>query len=417
MFQSPPREGLVRSWLLVGAGTVLIYSAIPVARRWLGWLESHGARELVRWGALVIIVLAAALAVFYLYQRLRQLTWPRLFWMTGVVGVFGYFLAVKMKTPGEALHFVEYGLLGLLALRALSHHLRDGLVYVCAFLLCLLVGTVDEILQWLTPGRVWDIRDVLHNGVAAALAQLVVAGGLRPPFIRGFGRPRSVRWFCALSAALLVLLGCCASNTPVAMNWYSSRIPLLGFLRHQDHPMSEYGFRYDIPDIGRFYSRFRLDDLAWMDQQRGEEAGRIIDHYWSSDTYSNFLQRYTPATDPFVHEANVHLYRRTHYWGVSYKHRDTPANYRRHITIAVRENQILERYFPRTLAASGRAWPDEQLQEMWPHVNTNRLYKSEVSRHLITQVSEKQIWHIILLLLLADLVLLIWKGREPARSS
>lgn len=414
MFQTPPREGPVRSWLLVGAGAALIFSAIPVARRWLGWLEGHGARDLVRWGALVVIVVAATLAVIYLYRRLRQLTWPRLLWMIGVVGVFSYFVSVKMKTPGEALHFVEYGLLGLLALRALSHHLRDGLVYVCAFLLCLLIGTVDEILQWLTPGRVWDVRDVLHNGVAAALAQLVVAGGLRPPFIRGFGRPRSVRWFCALSACWLVLLGCCASNTPVAVEWYASRIPVLGFLRHQDHPMSEYGFRHDIPDIGRFYSRFRLDDLAWIDYQRGEVAGGLIAPYWSSSSYSNFLQRYTPATDPFVHEANVHLYRRNHYRSVLWKHQAHPDLYQRHVTVAVREHQILERFFPRTLAASGQAWPPAVVAELQANLNTNRFYKSEVSRHLITQVSEKQIWHIILILLLADLALLIWKGREHA---
>lgn len=417
MFQTPPREGPVRSWLLVGAGSLLILAAVPVARGWLGWLDRLGLRDYVRWAVLSVIAMAALLALVYLYRRLRQLTWPRLLWVLGVVGVFGYFLMAKMKTPGEALHFLEYGLLGLLALRAMSHHVRDGMVYVCAVLVCLLVGTADEILQWMTPGRYWDARDLVHNGVAAALAQIMVAGGFRPPFIRGCGGPRSVRWFCALSATLLVVLGCCASNTPVAVAWYAERVPALSFLRHQDHPMSEYGFRHDDPDIGRFYSRFRADDLAALDAVRAEDGGRVIAHYWSSDTYSNFLQRYTPASDPFLHEANVHLYRRNHYNGVRLKHRPNPDSYRWHVTVAVRENQILERYYPHTLAASGQQWPASFTETLLPDVDTNRFYKSAVSRHLITRFSEQDIWHSILLLLLADLTLLLWKGRERAVSS
>lgn len=414
MFQAPPREGPVCSWFLVGACSLLIFSAIPLARPMLRWADAHGGSNNLRWLALAVIVSAAALAAFYLYRRLKRLTWTRLGWLAVVVGFFVYLVLEKMKAPSEALHFIEYGLLGLLALRALSHRLRDYLVYVCAVLVCLLVGTVDEILQWMTPGRFWDVRDIAHNGVAALMAQLAVAGGLRPPFIQGWASPRSVRWLCALSATLLVILGCCASNTPVAVAWYSDRLPVLAFLKQQDHPMSEYGFRYDDPDIGRFYSRFRKDDLAWLDLQRGEDAGRIIAHYWSNDTYSNFLQRYTPATDPFVHEANVHVFRRNHYRGVLWKHENHPEHYRRHATVAVRENQILERYFPRTLAASGQAWPTNEMPALLPHVRTDRLYKSEVSRHLMTHISERQIWMVILILLLADLVLLLVGGRERA---
>lgn len=414
MFQAPPREGPIRSWLLVGACTLLIFSAIPMARPLLRLLQAHGGGDLLRWFSLAVIVMSAAIAVFYLYRRLHKLTWTRLAWLFGVVGYFVYLVLEKMKTPSEALHFVEYGLLGLLAMRALSHRIPDRLVYGCAILFCLVVGTVDEILQWLTPGRVWDIRDIAHNGVAALMAQLAVAGGLQPPYIRAAWSPRSVRWFCALSAALLVLLGCCSSNTPVAVAWYSDQIPMLSFLKQQDNPMVEYGYRYDDPEIGRFYSRFQPDDLTWMDQQRGVDAGRIIHHYWNNDTYSNFLQRYTPATDPFVHEANVHVYRRNHYHDVMWTHKLKPELFSRHVTVVVRENQILEKYYSNTLAASGQRWSGEVLAPHLSFVNTNRLYKSEVSRHLITRVSERQIWLVILVLLLADVVLLFACGREPA---
>lgn len=370
---------------------------------------------MLRWFAIAVIVVSAALAAFYVYRRLQRLPWSRLAWLLGIVAIFVYLVLEKMKAPSEALHFIEYGLLGLLALRALSHRLRDHLVYVCAVLVCLLVGTLDEILQWMTPGRFWDVRDIAHNGVAALMAQVAVAGGLRPPFIQAAWSPRSVRWFCALSATLMILLGCCASNTPVAVAWYGSRVPGLAFLLQQDHPMSEFGFRHDDPALGRFYSRFQLDDLSWMDYQRGEEAGQIIAHYWNNDSYSNFLQRYTPASDPFVHEANVHVFRRNHYRGVMWKHRDSDESYRRHVTIAYRENQILERFFPHTLAAAGQVWPEGDAELMKPFVNTSRYYKSEVSRHLITHVNERQIWKGILIYLILDILLLFTWGRERAR--
>lgn len=412
MFQAPPRERPWVSWLALLAWAGVIFCAIPFARRAQYWLASHWGVEILRWFAIAVIVVAAAIAAVYLWRRLSGQPWRNVAWLAATVGIFVYLSLEKMKTPGEAIHFLEYGFLGLLAFRAMSHYLRDGLIYICAFLLCTLVGTADEILQWLTPGRYWDVRDIGHNAVAAGLAQLTLARGMRPPFIDGFGAPRSVRWFCALAATQLVVLGLCASNTPVAVARISERIKPLAFLLQNDSPMSEYGFRHTDPDIGRFYSRFGLDDLQWLDGRRGAEAGPVLRHYLTENSYSNFLARYTPAVDPFIHEAMVHLYRRNHYHAVVWKYREDSKLYRLHATVAYRENEILEKYFPRTLAAAGERWPSGRGEELLPHLRADRVYKSEVSKHLITEVSERQVWTIILVLLGLDLVLLLAFGRE-----
>lgn len=411
MFQTPPREKPWLSWGVFVLWSVVIFCAIPFARALQRWVAGHWGANALRWISIAVIVGAAVAAGFYLWRRVRQQPWRNLFWLTASVGVFVYLSLEKMKTPGEAVHFIEYGFLGLLAFRALAHRLRDGLIYPAALLLCTLVGTADEILQWMTPGRYWDVRDIGHNAVAAALAQVTLAGGMRPPFIGGPIASRSVRTVGLLVALQLLLLGLCASNTPVAVDWYTDRLPRLDFLRHGDSPMSEYGCRHEDPDVGRFYSRFAIEDLRWLDGQRAADAGPVIAYYLSEGTYSNFLQRYTSSVDPFLHEAMVHVFRRNHYEAVIWKHRGDEKMHRLHCTVAYRENQILEKYFPATLAAAGQHWPAERLQPLVPFLRADRVYKSEVSKHLITHVSEREIWIIIANLLGLDVLLVLLAGR------
>lgn len=411
MFQAPPREGPLVTWLLLGTWVSAIFGAIPLARRFVRAVDVRWGAENLRWLAITIIVFASLVAVWNVYHRLKRLPWDRLLWLGGLMGVFIYLSLEKMKQPSEALHFVEYGLLGLLAFRAVSHHIPDRLAYGCAISICLLIGTADEIIQWFTPGRYWDVRDIFHNGIAATLAQVALAGGLRPAFIRPGISPRSVRWFCLLNSLWLLQLGFCASNTPVADARVSDAFPALSFLRNPDEPMSEYGFRIDDPAIGRFYSRFAPEDLLALDKQRAGDSGPVIAHYTTEDTYSNFLHRYTPATDAFTHEAMVHIYRRNYHAAALARFTNDPVAFSQRATIAYRENQILVGYFPATLERSGQAWPPGRAEELEPFVRKDRLYKSEVSRHLITAVSEKQVWTIIFALLAFYACLTLWKGR------
>lgn len=414
MFQSPPREKEVTSWLLAVLWASVIFCTVPFARTIQHWFDVHCGGGSLRWISIAIIAAAAVFTVLRLVRRLRELPWIRVVIVLAVAAVF-IFLSLKlMKTPSEAVHFIEYGLLGLLIFRAFSHRQRDILIYLNVTLAGALVSTTDEILQWLTPGRYWDPRDLEHNALAIALVQVALAAGFLPPFINRHVQRSSVRMLTALIAAQALMLGFCASNTPFAAARISDRVPALAFLLDNDHAMSEYGWRHEDPDIGRFYSRFNRDDLQWIDHKRGAEVGAILDRYSQVDTYTNFLRIYTPARDPFTHEAMVHLFRRNHYFAVLPKHRFEPEGYRIHVTVAYRENQILERYFSNTLAHAGQQWTPELKEALQPFVRTERRYTSEVSRDLIHRISERGIWLIILGILVVD-GLVYWRWGIPRR--
>jgi len=91
------------------------------------------------------------------------------------IGVF--FIMVKFeKNPGEKIHMAQYGLLGVLLYNALKIDFdRFGKkFYLCGSLICLIVGAIDEIIQWILPNRYFTWHDVFINGLSGIIVFLVI---------------------------------------------------------------------------------------------------------------------------------------------------------------------------------------------------------------------------------------------------
>ncbi len=308
MFEQPPAEREWVSWLMTALWSLLIFATIPVARAIQAVVVDTWGQQLFLYAVLIVIVAAAAAAFRHLY-RLGPMLPIRVAMLAGVAVLFAVYTFTLRRNAVEAVHFVEYGVLGVLAYRALTHRMRDAGIYLAAALVGGIVGIMDEAIQWATPGRVWDLMDIWRNFFATALVLVGIAGGIRPPLIVGPPSPASVRRICRIAALAVLLLGASLLNVPARIAWYSDRVPGLGFLRESSGVMLEYGHLYMDPEIGRFRSRFAPDELRRMDAERGAEAGRILARF-PEDAYKDFLARYTPITDPFVHEARVHLFAR-----------------------------------------------------------------------------------------------------------
>lgn len=406
---------------MVALWTLGIYLTIPAARA----IQSFVA---ARWGrpafAYLVVVAAIGVPLAWITSQLRQGRRPGVrssLWLLVVSGIYILWtITLSLGSPEESLHFVEYGFLSAIVLRALSHRLRDWVAHLVACAICAIIGTVDEIIQWLTPDRLWALGDVGLNAGSAVLAQVAIGKGIRPARFSEPAAPRSVRWLLRLGAAEVLLLGLCASNTPPRIGWYAERFPPLRFLKENESVMTEYGYRHQDPETGVFFSRFRLEELKRIDSQRGATAAAILDRFRRPGDYATFLKKYSPVIDPFVHEARVHLFRRDRYLEAVERFRGQEKLERYHYTVAYRENRILEKFFPRTLGRSSYLLSPEEVAFLKGRVDPEIRYVSRVSEDLIVRATEGQIWIGVLLvvsaLMVADRRSATWGGRDRARS-
>jgi VanZ family protein len=90
-------------------------------------------------------------------------------------------------TPAEKTHFITYGALAWVVLRALDIETSAGWRYPLAALIVGGLGGLDEGIQYVLPRRHFEWKDVVLNLVSGAVALLVVAA------LRGDLRSRSRR--------------------------------------------------------------------------------------------------------------------------------------------------------------------------------------------------------------------------------
>lgn len=378
-----------RAWIAFFAVAMLILLTIPLARR-----AQHFVEASVGSGFFLLVVLAGIAWVSGLaWRRLRrEAEFDRLSaWILGGVALayVGGAFALR-RNPEEAVHLLQYGALGILGARALAFRIPDRWVYPAAALLGASIGMIDEAIQWMTPSRHWDLRDLAINALAASGVQLGLAAGALGLAARG-STARGVRGFCVVAAVAWFLLGASLLNTPTRIAAYANKFPALGFLLENEGVMLEYGYLHELPGVARYRSRFTLEELSEIDPARAAEAGEVLREEGGDDDYRAFLSVYNPISDPFLHELRVHLFRRDRYRETAALHDDDPAWARRDLTVAFRENAILEAGFPRSLQASGRAWSASLRRRIAEQQNADRPYESPVSRGLVTGIGERTI--------------------------
>jgi VanZ like family len=153
-------------WLVLGAYVALVYGSLPWTRDVLIALDQQ---RLVG-GVVTASYFGAAVLVAYHVVFDVRLTDRVAFGALVVLGAGVGALVLGLAIPEERLHFLQYGLMAILARRAVASRLGGSRQYLAAVAIAAAAGWGDELVQAVLPGRVYDLRDVLINASAAALA-------------------------------------------------------------------------------------------------------------------------------------------------------------------------------------------------------------------------------------------------------
>ncbi len=256
----------------------------------------------------------------------------------------------------ESFHFVEYGLLTLLFYRA-WRPLGDLSVLVLPVLAGVLVGTLDEWLQWFVPARVGELHDVVLDAGAVACG-LLFSIALSPP----------ARFALALGPRSAMRIGSAAVVVTIAAALFFHTVHL--------------GYDVREPGIGVFRSRYSRGQL--------ESAAKERTARWRGQPppAAGRLSR----EDQYVSEALWHV-----------RHRNE-AMARGDVLTAWRENRILETFYAPVLetgtsdSPAGFSWPAEQRVEVARAAGGDgRPYVSEAAPMPIYDWSKATFWLIIAL--------------------
>ncbi len=383
--------------------SVGIFATVPVARNIQRFVANTVGREFFTYSVLFFVATGLAVLLYVFIFKLRVKNVSQYIWLFICTGLYVYFVIQLKRHPEEAIHFIEYGLLSYFLFKALSRRIHDQTIYLTAVLFVLFIGVIDEFLQWLTPDRYWDFRDVRLNALAGGIFLLAVWKGIKPKIISGPVKKISVNMLAGIIALNLIFLGLCLSNTPGFVKRYTATFNTLSWLQNEE-TMTEFGYKYKDPEIGTFYSRLTLEELREIDITNGESYGKILPQDISSGSrYKKFIRIYNPNTNPFLYEFMIHLYRREHSFYLVAK-TDEPDKKIRMNSIAFRENLLIEKYFGNTLKHSEFLWSDKKIKDL---EKTASLWKgdyiSKAGSRIITSFSLKEA-----LLAIFIILIMVW---------
>ena len=398
--------------------SIAIFLTVPVARTIQTYVAKNLGKNAFIYFVLSVLALAFISLLYFLIFRLKIVSASNYVWLFVLTGIYAYFTLKLIKAPAEAIHFLEYGLLGFFLFRALTNHIKDKTIYVTATLLALIIGTFDETFQWITPGRFWSFHDVGLNTLSGGLFQVALWKVIKPKIISEKIRAESIKIFSSIFGVSLIVLGLCASNTPKRVEYYTKLMPWLSSLKKEE-PMSEFGYKYEDPEIGVFYSRLNPEDLLKTDNAKGEEYAQILNQSVNKD-YQQFIREYNPITDPFMHELRVHIFRRDRYFKKANKS-SNPKEKKEFYLIAYKENLILKKYFNLSIKNSVYWWVDDKIKKIEALTEKNIYYESPVSANIFTAFSEKAMWIsifvLIFLLTMINLILPVEKKQSKTNNS
>lgn len=169
-----------RLWTAAALIILVIYFALGLTVEWLRLLQDSG------WGAGVFLLGCLILLVSLVTRGITAIpNRKEVAVAVGIVILYSVTLSY-IEHPEERIHVIMYGVVALLIYAALLERSVRGrkitTVSIVVVAVTTALGSIDEVLQFVLPNRVFDVHDILYNILASILA-VISNGCLR--WVRG----------------------------------------------------------------------------------------------------------------------------------------------------------------------------------------------------------------------------------------
>lgn len=159
-------------WIIVLLYIVLIFATIPyVPKVW-----NSLTKPLVKSTSVLLNIGYGFLGfcfVLYSYFKLKKRSLAFYIALSLISLCYAYLLK-NLSVTIEKVHLLEYGVLSFLVYRAIKPNIKEILTYSIILGVVFLVGWTDELIQRITPGRIYEFTDILLNWKAGILGMLLI---------------------------------------------------------------------------------------------------------------------------------------------------------------------------------------------------------------------------------------------------
>ena len=159
----------LRPWKWVFVYTAFLFLNANYARRLVDWLTEYNLLALL---SISLMIIAFACVVFLfrrIYRNEGRPSFSVMLRLAAFLAGYAYFVVTSAVVMVERVHFVQYGILGVLCHRAVNPHYGACRRISYTLAVVFLVGFIDEVIQGLLPSRYYDIRDIRLNVIAGGL--------------------------------------------------------------------------------------------------------------------------------------------------------------------------------------------------------------------------------------------------------
>ena len=269
----------------------------------------------------------------------------------------GYAWTARTGVPdvdaAERFHFIEYGLVAVLFYKAWLPA-DDASVLLKPVVAGFIVGTLEEWLQWVVPGRVGEMHDVLLNLVAVGCG-VMFALALAPPPRTPFAlRPESRSPLARLAAAAVVVFALFFQSV------------------HLGHEVVDL-------EAGVFRSHYTSGELAAASLDRS--------HSWRANPPTTL--RPLSWEDQYLSEGFAHVRRRNQRWDEG----NLPAAWQEHLSWRNTSRRCWRRH---RICLLPPGWPDAQRAKAAATVGSETIvYQSDALPYAVFAWSKWAFWSVV----------------------